>query len=775
MSMDEYGQLRLQGEHWRISVLGEHLLRYEWSPRGVFEDRPTQVVIGRPFAPVHARVRDEPGTVQIITAAFQLDYDGTAPTPRSLRVKGRGDYQSVWRYGLPLPNLFGPALGLASNLGGTARTLDGADGPIDMGGGLATRNGISVLDDSSSLVTDGERLVARAPGTVDLYVFVHGSDHAGAVEDFYRIAGRPPLIPRWALGNWWSRYHAYTQDEYERLMDRFRAEDIPFSVAVIDMDWHLTDIDPAYGHGWTGYTWNRELFPDPAGFLAGLHERGLRVTLNVHPADGIRAYEDCYPAVCEAMGRDPSAGLPVEFDLSDPTFTRAYFERVHHRLEEMGVDFWWIDWQQGTVGRDGADPLWRLNHLHTADMAARGRRPLILSRYAGPGSHRFPVGFSGDAVASWDSLAFQPRFTATAANIGYGMWSHDIGGHVFGIHDDELATRWLQFGVFSPFTRLHSSDDPFAGKEPWNYGAPARSIMARFLRLRHALVPYLYTEWATGAPLVRPLYHEWGDRPQSYEAPDEYLLGRHLLVAPVTRPLERASQSAAVRVWLPPGRWVDLFTGLVYRGDRFLTLRRGLDAIPVLARAGSIIPMAVGASTENPNEIELLVVPGADASYELVEDDGALQPATARTLIEWVQDARTLTVHPAVGATRVLPAGRRWRVRLIGSGPDGGLLEEGPRVELGEAGADGILSAHLPAADPGSNDVAGRVHELLLAAQCAHTAKSFIDGLVRAGEPLDQVVALREARVRGIVHGGAAPLPEDLVEAVSEIVVADAG
>lgn len=774
MVMDESERLQLSGEHWRISVLGEHLLRYEWSPHGVFEDRPTQVVTRRPFSPVRAQVRDEPGVVQVITAAFQLDYDGTAPTPQSLRVKGRGDYESAWRYGQPLPNKFGAALGLASNLGGTARTLDGADGPISMGEGLATRNGLAVLDDSASLVVDGDRLVPRAPGTVDVYVFVHGLDHAGAVEDFYRIAGAPPLIPRWAFGNWWSRYHAYTQDEYERLMDRFAAENIPFSVAVIDMDWHITDIDPAYGHGWTGYTWNRDLFADPGGFLAGLHARGLHVTLNVHPADGIRAYEDCYPAVCAAVGRDPEAGLPVEFDLSDPAFTRAYLEQVHHPLEDMGVDFWWIDWQQGTVGTDGVDPLWRLNQVHTADMAARGRRPLILSRYAGPGSHRFPVGFSGDAVATWASLAFQPRFTATAANIGYGMWSHDIGGHVFGSHDDELATRWLQFGVFSPFTRLHSSDDPFAGKEPWNYGTVARSVMTRFLRLRHALVPYLYTEWATGAPLVRPVYHEWGDRFESYEASGEYLLGRDLLVAPITRPLDKASQTASARVWFPPGTWVDVFTGLVYRGDRFLTVRRGLKTIPVFARAGSIIPTSTGAATDNPDEIELLVVPGADASYELVEDDGALEPATARTRIEWDQAGRTLTVHPAKGATWVVPDRRRWRARVIGAEPEGD--GSGSVVYLGEARAAEGLVVQLPeGTDLGSNEPAPRIHELLVAAQCAHTAKNAISELVAAGEPLDQVVALREARVRGIVHGEAAPLPEDLVEAVSEIIVADPG
>lgn len=113
------------------------------------------------------------------------------------------------------------------------------------------------------------------------------------------------------------------------------------------------------------------------------------------------------------------------------------------------------------------DPLWLLNHYHYQDSCKNAEGGVILSRYAGPGSHRYPVGFSGDTIISWNSLRFQPYFTATASNIGYSWWSHDIGGHMLGDYDEELQTRWLQFGVFSPITRLHSSRSPFNSKEPW--------------------------------------------------------------------------------------------------------------------------------------------------------------------------------------------------------------------------------------------------------------------------------------------------------------------
>ena len=115
----------------------------------------------------------------------------------------------------------------------------------------------------------------------DLYLFGYGQDYRGALRDFFALTGPTPLIPRALLGNWWSRFHKYSEASYLALMDRFAAEELPFSVAVIDMDWHLVDINPALGNGWTGYTWNRELFPDPERFLAALHSRGLQVTTQI--------------------------------------------------------------------------------------------------------------------------------------------------------------------------------------------------------------------------------------------------------------------------------------------------------------------------------------------------------------------------------------------------------------------------------------------------------------------------------------------------------------
>ena len=771
----------ITGEHWRVSVLSSALLRFEWDPDGEFFDGQTQVVVDRPLQPTPVIAERRGPGLQLITEHFQLDYDGEAPSAAGLSLKGRANYHSAWRYGEPIENHFAEIVGHRVNLGGTARTLDTIDGATPVEDGVASRAGIAVLDDSASYTfTDDGDLVAPKPGRVDLYVFAHGAAHGEAVADFHSITGRTPLIPRYALGNWWSRYHPYTQDEYAQLMDRFAEESLPFSVAVIDMDWHLTEVDPQYGHGWTGYSWNPALFEDPKAFLDGLHDRGMAVSLNVHPADGIRAFEDPYEAVCEALGRDPGAGLPVDFDLTDPDFVRAYFTAVHHPLEDMGVDFWWIDWQQGRHSQTGLDPLWLLNHHHTRDMIERGKRPLILSRYSGPGAHRYPVGFSGDTITSWASLAFQPWFTATAANIGYGMWSHDIGGHAFGERDDEMALRWLQFGALSPINRLHSTFDPFLGKEPWKFRSDVREYMGRFLRLRHALVPYLYTEWATGLPIVAPMYHTHGGIEHAYDVDNQYWLGRSLVVAPITSPVDRDSQMGSVQVWLPVGDWVDVLTGLRYSGDRMLTMHRPLESLPLLVREGTVLPLADESvrAADLPDEFEVVIALGASGSYELVEDDDALEPRVVTTRIEWDDEAGQLRIAPAAGAVDLLPERRRWRARFIGgdvSAPgEKDALTGAVVVGLGEAApGEGLTWTTPEPLHPGPNDVTRRILEIVERAQTASAHKGAISTILDDHtDPLSIVVALREHPVRGAVRGVATRLPESLVGAVTEILVA---
>lgn len=675
LKIDAYPQAcpenMIQGEHYRITVLTKSLVRLEYSPDGIFTDAPTQTVLNRNFPQVSFEVRETPEELEIRTEYFQLNYDKKEFTSHGLSCYALGmpgGNRNAWRYGVK-----------NENLKGTARTLDNVNGACELEDGiLSLWSGCVALDDSRTLTLREDGWVEpRKKGIQDLYLFAYGHRYLEALKDFYHLCGETPMLPRFALGNWWSRYYKYTEESYMELMERFDQEQIPFSVAVIDMDWHLVDIDPKYGTGWTGYTWNREFFPDPERFLKKLHDRGMKTTLNLHPADGIRGFEDCYPQMAEAMGLDPEKEEPVNFDIANPDFLEAYLEKTLHPLEEEGVDFWWVDWQQGTNSKmEGLDPLWMLNHYHFLDSARNGKRPMTFSRYAGPGSHRYPVGFSGDTLITWESLDFQPYFTSTASNIGYGWWSHDIGGHMLGYKNDEMEARWYQFGVFSPINRLHSSSSEFNGKEPWRFKKEVHDTMCEFLRLRHRLLPYLYTmnhrAWAEGEPICQPMYYAYPENWDAYGRKNEYFFGSELIAAPVTTARIENLNVAKTKVWLPEGLWFDFFTDTVYQGGRNQNMYRSIDQIPVLAKAGAILPMTDeirAIDTEkNPEEMTVRVYPGADNSFTLYEDDniteGYRQGICAVTEMNLNWQEKTFTIKPSAGDLTLLPEQRTWKIEL---------------------------------------------------------------------------------------------------------------
>ena len=364
----------VKGEKYRITMLTEGLVRLEYSEDGIFEDRATQMAFYRDFPETDYRVvRSEDG-IEIHTSRIHLIYNEQEFSSHGLSIQVKGNlsaYHSIWHYSEAI-----------HDLGGTARTLDEVDGETKLDHGCVSAFGYSLLNDSNSqIVLEDGWIEPRRKGIQDLYFFGYGRDYKEALNDFYRLCGKTPMLPRFALGNWWSRYYAYSEETYMQLLDKFEEKKIPFTVAVIDMDWHLVKIDPKYGSGWTGYTWNRELFPDPPRFLKKLHDRGMHTTLNVHPAEGVKAHEEMYVEMAKELGVDYEKEDPINFDITDPKFLEAYFKYLHHPREEEGVDFWWLDWQQGGNCKiEGMDPLWMLNHFHFLDSRRNGKRPMTFSR-----------------------------------------------------------------------------------------------------------------------------------------------------------------------------------------------------------------------------------------------------------------------------------------------------------------------------------------------------------------------------------------------------------
>ncbi len=708
----------------RFTVLTPQLIRMEWAADGKFEDHASLVFLNRKLAvpKFHAtKSAGEPRGLTITTDALELRYhpaagdEGgfTADTLEiSLTLNGK---RVTWRPGTPDNG----------NLMGTTRTLDEALGsktkePI--GPGLISRDGWTLVDDSTRPLFDsddfsfrqGENspwpwVIERAAGErQDWYFFGYGHDYKLALGDFIKLAGPIPLPPRFAFGTWWSRYWAYSDQELEDLVRGFRNNDVPLDVFVIDMDWHLTfgpsgsgpkRLDQS-GHtkGWSGYTWNKLLFPDPADFLARIKAEGLKATLNVHPASGVQPWEQAYPAMARAMGIDPATEKYVPFDITNKKFATNYLNLLHHPLEKQGIDFWWLDWQQEPNTKlAGVNPTWWLNYVHFTDQEREGKRPLLFHRWGGLGNHRYQIGFSGDTISVWESLAFQPWFTATAANVGYAYWSHDIGGHMPGVVEPELYTRWLQFGAFSPILRTHTTKNPDAERRIWAYPEPYSDIMRDTYHLRYALLPYIYTEarstYDTGVAFLHPLYYDWPEVDQAYSEKNEYVFGSNMIVDPVVTPIDNKTGVASQSVWLPPGDWVEWQSGTRLHGPVEVKRNFSIRQIPVYVRAGAIVPEAPPMQYTSQKPVDPLIVnvfplaDGQSSTYSLYEDAGDSRAYErgefARTELRSSEKGSELTVEIAAakGSYKGMPPARGYEIRLPGDWPPEAVTVNGKTVE----------------------------------------------------------------------------------------------
>ncbi|HVH85765.1 MAG TPA: TIM-barrel domain-containing protein [Terriglobales bacterium] len=714
----------------RFTVLTPQLIRMEWAADGKFEDHPSFVFLNRRLpVPKFSQSQTTDGDskkLELKTDALSLSYSQSGNgkfTSDNLHIDFTLNGKQVsWH----------SEMEDKGNLQGTTRTLDGALGgktrePI--GPGLISRDGWTLVDDSTRPLFDsddfrflqGEQspwpwVMQRPEGDrQDWYFFGYGHNYKQALTDFTRVAGRIPLPPRFAFGTWWSRYWAYSDQEFQNLVRGFRENDVPLDVLVIDMDWHLTfhqnwfsQENDQSGHrlGWSGYTWNKLLFPDPDAFLKKIKSEGLKTTLNLHPASGVQPHEDAYPEMARRMGIDPATKKYVPFDITDKKFAENYMDVLHHPLEKRGIDFWWLDWQQeANTKTAGVNPTWWLNYVHFTDQEREGKRPLLFHRWGGLGNHRYEIGFSGDTVSVWDSLAFQPWFTATAANVGYAYWSHDIGGHMPGAVDPELYTRWIQFGTFSPILRTHTTKNPDSERRIWAYPEPYSDIMRDEFHLRYALIPYIYTEarrtYDTGVAFLRPLYYDWPEAEQAYTAKNEYLFGDNMLVAPVTSPIDNSSGLASESIWLPEGEWIEWSTGKHFIGPVEVTRKFSIRETPVYVGAGAIVPMAPKMRYTSEKPVDPLIVnvfplgSAGKSSYTLYEDSSkgrdyemGKNAWTDLRAAETNGDL-TVTIAPVRGNYPGMLSERSYEIRLPGDWPPEAVSVNGRPLALADEGKPG--------------------------------------------------------------------------------------
>ena len=717
-AQDLHKNVAYADNHVRFTVISDGAVRMEYAPDGQFVDTKSFVAVQRAYPAADYRVK-RGAWIEIATPKMVLRYrKNSGPfTASNLSVRSpkRAAVPFVWK----------PGMQQKGNLKGTYRTLDGYDGdtyvyderrpkmPIE--DGLLATDGWTLIDDSDNFLFDGDKeweWVEKRPddGAQDWYFLAYGHDYKAALRDFTLFAGKMPLPPRYAFGYWWSRYWAYSDKELRTLVKNFRAYDIPLDVLVIDMDWHYTDGDRG---GWTGWSWNRTLFPDPAKFLRWLDGEGIRSTFNLHPADGVRCGEDSYADVARDMGIDPASKQTVPWVSSDKKFIRSIFRRILTPMERDGVDFWWLDWQQQPTDPavEGLSNTWWLNYVFFSDMEKnRDVRPMLYHRWGGLGNHRYQIGFSGDASITWASLDFQPYFNSTASNVLYGYWSHDIGGHHMADRiDPELYIRWMQFGALSPVMRTHSAKSAGLKKEVWNFAPEHADILRSTIRQRYALAPYIYTmarkAYDEGISLCRPMYYEWPEASEAYAFRNQYLFGDDILVAPVTAPGKEGY--ATVQVWLPEGKWYEWQTGTMLDGGRIVERTFALDEYPVYVRAGAILPMygdTVKNLNANDEEILLTLFPGGSGEFSLYEDNGddkRYAAEFARTHLKSVRNGNllTVTVGKRTGAYCGMPAERKFSVKVLASAAPASVTVDGAKADWTYLGEEFALVVEIPRTD----------------------------------------------------------------------------
>ncbi|MFJ5830828.1 alpha-xylosidase [Streptomyces sp. NPDC093089] len=455
------------------------------------------------------------------------------------------------------------------------------------------------------------------------YLVVAGPTPKDVLARYTALTGRPALPPPWSFGLWLTTSFTTRYDEatVTSFVDGMAERDIPLSVFHFDCFWMRE-------YQWSDFRWDPDAFPDPAGTIARLKERGLRVGLWINPYVAQKSALFAEGAERGLLVRRPDGDV-WQWDLWQPgmalvDFTnpeaRTWFQDKLRPLLAQGVDCFKTDFGErvptDVVWHDGSDPARMHNYyaqLYNRTVfelleKERGTGEAVLfARSATAGGQQFPVHWGGDCWASFEAMAESLRGGLSLSLSGFGFWSHDIGGFE-GTPEPEVFTRWLAFGLLSSHSRLHGSD---SYRVPWEFGDTAVAVARRFARLKHRLMPYLYAAaveaHTTGTPLMRPMLLEFPDDPACRTLDRQYMLGPDLLVAPVMHP------GGEVEFYVPEGRWTHLLTGETVTGPAWRHETHDLHGLPLYVRPGAVLPLA--ADTSRPDGawldgLTLLVAPG---------------------------------------------------------------------------------------------------------------------------------------------------------------------
>jgi alpha-D-xyloside xylohydrolase len=417
------------------------------------------------------------------------------------------------------------------------------------------------------------------------------------------LTGKPPVPPEWAFGLWASTcFVKFTEASVLAEARRLRQEGIPCDVFHLDSFWQRAFM-------WCDFEWDAERLPDPKHLMTELHREGFHNCLWINPYvscqsalyhEGVkggyflrRPDGSVYDALVWSQRTERGMGLCGIVDFTNREAARWYREKLDVQLA-LGADSFKPDFAEEIPedarfanGMTGAEmhnpyPLLYQQVCFEATKAARGPRAVAWSRSAAPGVQRYPGHWAGDSECTFLDMANTLRGGLATAMSGLAYWSHDIGGF-WGEPSPELYVRWAQLGFFSALSRYHGATP----REPWRFGEEALGIFREYAQLRSRLVPYLVSHgWQaadTGTPLMRPMVMEFPEDPASHAFDLQYCLGRELLVSPVV------TADGGVTTYLPPGRWMDWWSGAVHQGPATIRRRVPLRELPLYLRENSLL------------------------------------------------------------------------------------------------------------------------------------------------------------------------------------------
>lgn len=595
----------IKGKNYRITILSDRLVRLEYNPKGIFEDRASERVVFRRFPKVNFTIDNTETLLQIKTSMFTLNYVKDKPISK-VKVLSQSNLQivlnntdKIWYYGNPE----------IRNFGGINYSLDDFKGTLKQDKGFYSTDGFAFIDDSTTdLIDNSGKYLKREEKNIDLYVFMYKKDLGLCLQDYYKLTGYPSLLPRYALGTWWYKEKKYNNKEIYDLTTNFINEDIPLAGIILGNKSN-SELDP----------FNIENI-NLQELKTYLKQNNIKLGITFDPTKPIKENSYTYQNLTNVI-RDLKGDynlLPIDESKLNILLTYGIKPFLSSEIDAFNINYQNIN---------DKETLHKLNsYFYASASLLMNKRTFIMSRNHGISPHRNTIIYTGNTNVDWNTLTILPKYFSSASNNGISYIASPIGGFKGGIEDYELYIRYIQLSVFNSMFLIASDEGKYYKREPWRWNLSQKEIIKKYMNLRYKLIPYIYTESymysKNGSPVIQPLYYKY---PKIYDEPlykNQYFFGSQMLVCPITKKKNTIMNRVVQRLFIPEGIWYELESGKKYIGNKYYMSFYKDEDYPVFCKEGSIIVMSRDINYKLPTNMEVIIFPGTSGNYQLYEDDG---------------------------------------------------------------------------------------------------------------------------------------------------------